>query len=233
MKPIPLKTIPLKTGALAAPAALLLLLGGCNNEPQPVAQETGIPKAIAQTGGKAATPAAAPGNYGTPLKDRVATLGLLNKRNNLTQDITMKPGETRRVGNVVLKLASCERTLPWEKPEDEGAFVQVFVEDRATPQEPLAWHKIFSGWLFANSPALNVVQHPIYDVWLKNCAMSFPGEEESPSDDASSRSASRASGSGSGSGSGSASPPASPAPTPAPAVTPSPAPETPEADAAD
>lgn len=198
------------------PALVLTLLGGCKREPAPEVQETGIPDAIAQTGGKAAAPIVRKGDYGTPLKDRVATIGLLNKRNNLSQDVVMKPGETRRIGNVVLKLASCERTLPWERPADEGAFVQVFIEDRATSQEPLAWHKIFSGWLFKNSPALNVVQHPVYDVWVKKCAMSFPGEEESPDEAASAKSAAKAS--------GSARRAASPAPTasatPSPAATP-------------
>jgi hypothetical protein len=199
--------------AAAAFAAAAALLAGCKGEPVPEVQETSIPEAIAQTGGKPAAPVARKDDYGTPLKDRVATLGLLNKRNNLSQDVVMKPGETRRIGNVVLKLASCERTLPWEKPADEGAFVQVFIEDRATPQEPLAWHKIFSGWLFKNSPALNVVQHPVYDVWVKKCAMSFPGEEESPDDAASSKSASKASGSGKAA--------AKPAPSATPSATPS------------
>jgi hypothetical protein len=172
-------------------------LAACKGEPEPVVQETGVPEAIAKTGGKPAKPPAPrKDDYGTPMKDRVATLGLLNKRNNLSQDVVMKPGETRRIGNIVLKLAACEKTLPWEKPADEGAFVQVFIEDRATPQEPLAWHKIFSGWLFAHSPALNVVQHPAYDVWLKKCAMSFPGEEANPQDSASAKSAPKASGSG-------------------------------------
>lgn len=196
---------------LAVPAALLVLIGACKGEPEPTVQDTGIPDAIAQTGGKPAVPSVQQDTRGTPLKDRVATLGLLNKRNNLSQDVVMKPGETRRVGNVVIKLASCERTLPWERPADEGAFVQVFVEDRATSQEKLAWHKIFSGWLFKNSPALNVVQHPVYDVWVKSCAMSFPGEDESPADAASSSSAAKASGSGSAGPRAAAS--ASPTPT--------------------
>jgi hypothetical protein len=39
---------------------------------------------------------------------------------------------------------------------------------------------VFSGWLFKNSPSLNVVEHPVYDVWVKDCAMKFPGEEETP-----------------------------------------------------
>ena len=102
--------------------------------------------------------------YGTPVKDRVATLGFLNKRNNETQDLVMKTGESRRIGNVVVKLATCEKTLPWEQPPETGAFVQVFVEERDKISEPLSWRTVFSGWLFKDSPSLNVVEHPVYDV---------------------------------------------------------------------
>ena len=69
---------------------------------------------------------------GTPMKDRVATLGLLNKRNNISQDLKMKPGESRRIGDVVVKLEACEKTAPWEDDPEEGAFVQVFVQERPT-----------------------------------------------------------------------------------------------------
>lgn len=117
-------------------------------------------------------------DFGTPIKDRVATLGFLNKRNNITQDVVLKSGESRRIGNAIVKLATCEKTAPWEDPPETGAFVQLFVEERATTDQPLAWRKVFSGWLFRNSPSLNVVEHPVYDVWVKDCAMSFPGEEE-------------------------------------------------------
>lgn len=186
---------------------LALALAGCNNDaPAPEAEDTGVPDAIA---GMQAGPAqAAIGQQiGTPNKDRVVTLGVLNKRNNLTQDLVMKPGESRRMGNLVVKVATCEKTLPWEHPQDEGAFVQVFVEQRATTEQKLAWHKVFSGWLFKNLPGLNVVEHPVYDVWVKACAMSFPGEEESPADPAASSSAAKPSGS---------------VPAPAPAASPSP-----------
>lgn len=131
------------------------------------------------TGGAAATKVVE-SDYGTPVKDRVATLGLLNKRNNLSRDLVLRTGEARRIGNVIVKLANCERTLPWENPPEVGAFVQVWVEERQSTVEPPRWHKAFSGWLFKNSPSLNVVEHPIYDVWVKDCAMKFPGEEEDP-----------------------------------------------------
>ena len=124
-------------------------------------------------------------DHGTPVKDRVATIGLINKRNNITQNIVMKPGESRRIGNVIIKLATCERTAPWEDPQETGAFVQLFVEERANVQDKLSWHKVFSGWLFKNAPSINVVEHPVYDVWIKDCAMKFPGEEDDPAASAS------------------------------------------------
>jgi hypothetical protein len=152
-----------------------LALAGCNRnaEPPPPPETSASGGVIAQGSG-----AAVESQFGTPVKDRVATLGFLNKRNNLTQDIVLKTGESRRIGNAIVKLSTCERTAPWEDPPETGAFVQLFVEERASTQERLAWHKIFSGWLFKNSPSLNVVEHPVYDVWIKDCAMKFPGEED-------------------------------------------------------
>lgn len=198
--------------ALALCLLPLAALGACKRSDELTeATATEVPGAVAAQGGAAPV---VESEYGTPVKDRVATIGLLNKRNNLEQDLVMKPGESRRVGNVVVKLATCERTLPWENPPETGAFVQVFVEERADTSKPLAWHKIFSGWLFRNSPSLNVVEHPVYDVWVKDCAMKFPGEEESPADFAAPSSAPKPSGSPAAAAS-------EPAATPSPAASPS------------
>lgn len=214
-------------------ALALLTLGGLAlascGQPGDVAPEaTEVPRDFA-TGAAAAK--VEESRFGTPVKDRVATIGLLNKRNNLTQDLVMKTGESRRVGNVIIKLANCERTLPWESPPEIGAFLQVFVEERASTRDRLAWHKVFSGWLFRNSPSLNTVEHPVYDVWVKDCAMKFPGEEEDPAAFASASSAAKASGKASTAPAPSASPaaaaPAPPAAVPpaAPPTAPSPTPE--------
>ena len=197
-----------------------LALAGCNRAADEAAEATAtdVPLAVA-----AAPPVAqkvAESEFGTPVKDRVAALGLLNKRNNIVQDLVMKTGETRRIGNVVVRLASCERTAPWEDPHEEGAFVQVFVEERAKVSEPLAWHKVFSGWLFKNSPSLNVVEHPVYDVWVKSCAMKFPGEEEAPQASASASSAAKPAGKPSAAPSPSPSATASPKPTPSASASP-------------
>jgi len=149
-------------------------LGACSNEaPKQEAEATDIPAELANS----APAVVAAGGIGTPMAERVAVLGLLNKRNNISRDIELKPGEQRRIGDVVVRLSACERTAPWEEPPETGAFVQVVVQERADADSGLEWHRVFSGWLFKNSPSLNVVEHPIYDVWVKNCAMSFPGEE--------------------------------------------------------
>ena len=195
---------------LAAPLLALALAGCGKGEPD-------LPPEVRQTGGaKPSGAARMVDEQGvTPLAERVATIGLLNKRNNLTRDLKLKPGQSLRIDNVIVKLAACEKTAPWEDPPETGAFVQVFVEERATVREKLAWRKVFSGWLFRNAPSLNVVEHPVYDVWVKDCAMRFPGDEASPKAAASASNAAKPAGKPSTA--------ASPAPAPSPTAAPSPA----------
>ena len=187
---------------LASVLAAIALLAACNREaPEPEPEETEVPEEFA----RGSQPIAAQGAIGTPMEDRVAVLGLLNKRNNITRDLEMKPGETRRVGDVIVRLSACERTAPWEEPPETGAFVQVIVLTRPDADSRPEWRRFFSGWLFKNSPSLNVVEHPIYDVWVKDCRMSFPGEDAPAADDADDE--------------------APPASAPAPSPTPTPTPE--------
>lgn len=104
----------------------------------------------------------------TPMAQRTAVIGLLNKRNGVSRDLTMKPGQAVRVGDAIVRLRACERTAPWEPDAYTGAFVQLDVR-----QTDDTWRRAFSGWLYKERPSLNVVQHPIYDVWPKSCAMTF------------------------------------------------------------
>ncbi len=105
----------------------------------------------------------------TPMAERVAVLGLLNKRNGVARELTLKPGQAVRSGDVIVRLRACEKTAPWDPDQLTGAFAQVDI--RGTDGR---FNRAFSGWLYKERPALNVVQHPIYDVWVKSCAMIFP-----------------------------------------------------------
>jgi hypothetical protein len=180
-------------------------LAGCSKGPPPPRPvETDIPEAMRAP----STVRPVDAGEGTPMKDRVAVIGVLNKRNNLSQSFEMKPGEAKRWRDVIVRLAACERTAPWEFPKQTGAFAQVFVRGAGDND---GWDKVFSGWLFKESPSLNVVEHPIYDVWVKDCKMSVAGGK--PSAEASSTSAPKAS--------GSATPTPTPSPEAAPAASPS------------
>jgi len=124
---------------------------------------------VAATPSRAAASSPALTRAETPMKQRVAVLGLLNKRNGISRDLTLHPGESVRVGNVIVRLRACETTAPWEPEQLTGAFVQVDVHGQDDK-----WRRVFSGWLFKESPSLNVVEDPVYDVWPKSCAMKHP-----------------------------------------------------------
>jgi hypothetical protein len=71
--------------------------------------------------------------------------------------------ETVRFGALEVTPRACYSRPPTEAPTTDG-FVEV---DELTLQGEIK--RIFSGWMFAASPGLNAVEHPIYDVWLTDC----------------------------------------------------------------
>lgn len=158
---------------LLAVFAALALVGGCNRgaeereaPPPPPADRQPPPKLNRPVDGED------PNAGVTPMAERVAVLGLLNKRNGLVRDITLRPGESIRIGRAVIRLRACERTAQWESPQETGAFLQLLVLEHATND----WRRVFSGWLFRERPERNIVQHPIYDVFVRSCMMTWPGE---------------------------------------------------------
>jgi hypothetical protein len=154
-------------------------------------------------------PATAAGQGGvTPMAQRVAVLGILNKRNGIVQNVTLRPGQSARWKDVIVRLRACETTAPWEAEKLTGAFVQVDVH-----QPDKSWQRVFSGWLYKESPSLNVVEHPVYDVWPKSCAMTYPPGPPAPAAPASSSNLSSAAKSGGASK-------AAAAPSPKPATAP-------------
>lgn len=52
-----------------------------------------------------------------------------------------------------------------EKPKTTS-FIEV---DEITLDRKI--RRIFTGWMFADSPGLNAVEHPVYDIWLTNCKL--------------------------------------------------------------
>jgi len=72
-------------------------------------------------------------------------------------------GETVQFGALQVTARACY-TRPPTEPTNTDAFVEV---EEVTLQGEIK--RIFTGWMFASSPGLNAVEHPIYDVWLTGC----------------------------------------------------------------
>ena len=141
-------------------------LAGCDRG----AQQQNAPPTGGQEAARAARSEAV-----TPMADRVAILGILNKRNGITKEVALRPGQSARWKDMIVRLRACETTAPWEQEKLTGAFVQLDVQ-----RPDKSWGRVFSGWLYKESPSLNVVEHPVYDVWPKSCAMTFPAGPPAP-----------------------------------------------------
>jgi len=85
--------------------------------------------------------------------------------------------ETVQFGALQVTPRVCYSRPPTETPNTD-AFVEV---DEVTLQSDIK--RIFTGWMFAASPGLHAVEHPIYDVWLTDCkGGKNPNVAEAPSD---------------------------------------------------
>jgi hypothetical protein len=100
---------------------------------------------------------------------RMAVLRGLDKISGRAIDINAPAGVPVRLGSLTLTARYCY-TVPPEEPPETAAFIQI---DDGKPGEPQK--RVFSGWMFASTPALNGLEHPVYDVWVINCKMDTPG----------------------------------------------------------
>ena len=82
--------------------------------------------------------------------------------------------ETVQFGALQVTPRVCYSRPPTETPNTD-AFVEV---DEITLQGEIK--RIFTGWMFAASPGLHAVEHPIYDVWLTDCKGATPPQSRKP-----------------------------------------------------
>jgi hypothetical protein len=88
-------------------------------------------------------------------------------------------GSTIQYGPLFIKIHACREAPPIEKPES-AAFLQIW--EVPPGQEKSEW--VFSGWMFASSPALSAMDHPVYDVWVLDCTgREDPGEIVPPEEE--------------------------------------------------
>jgi len=93
----------------------------------------------------------------------IARLRMLDKITARTSTFNVMVGTTVRFGQLYIKPRACRKAPPIEKPES-ASFLQIW---EITPKGDARW--VFSGWMFASSPALSSMDHPVYDVWVLDC----------------------------------------------------------------
>lgn len=68
-----------------------------------------------------------------------------------------------RFGTLEIVVRTCAKAPP-EEPPESTAFLEIY---NVLPGEETV--RVFSGWMFASSPALSAMEHPVYDIWVVDC----------------------------------------------------------------
>lgn len=108
----------------------------------------------------------------TPAEDHVRPTLIMRGLDKITArafDIAAPLNVPVRFATLTITARYCYSTPQSETPET-AAFVQI---DDQRPDQKLK--HVFSGWMYASSPGLNGMEHPLYDVWVIFCKTSAPG----------------------------------------------------------
>jgi hypothetical protein len=125
----------------------------------------------------------------TYAKQDRATLRALDKITGRSTDIVVKVGQPVVYGSLSIELKTCFQAPPEEVPES-AAFLRIS-STRPVAEEQIeaasAGDKaaaaalaesetpvVFSGWMYASSPGLSALEHPVYDIWVIRCTAPAP-----------------------------------------------------------
>ena len=92
-----------------------------------------------------------------------AVLGWLDKVTGRVNTLEAWVDEPIQIGTLSISVKTCMTRPPEETPEN-AAFIVIW-ENK--PEQNV--NELFSGWMFASSPALSAMDHPVYDVWVLDC----------------------------------------------------------------
>ncbi len=96
------------------------------------------------------------------------TLRALDKITARITEIELPVGEEGHFGTLALNVRYC-RTRPPIEPPETFAYIEIDDMKRGGTRE-----RVFEGWMVASSPALNALEHPVYDVWVMSCKTDSP-----------------------------------------------------------
>ncbi len=99
-----------------------------------------------------------------PTEDRpLAVLRVLDKITARVEEINVPIEQPFKFGTLIITVRACRVAPPEETPE-AAAFLEVSEIKPGSVESG-----VFKGWMFASSPALSAMEHPIYDLWVTGC----------------------------------------------------------------
>ena len=110
----------------------------------------------------------------TAVPYEIAVLQGLDKVTARVSTIEAPVGRIVKFGALEIIARTCDKRPPEETPES-AAFLDIW---EVRPGEPAA--SLFRGWMFASSPALSALEHPVYDVWVLDCINAASDSSSAP-----------------------------------------------------
>jgi len=155
---------PARPVAITPPAPVIIVAEA------PPAEEDEDDEAAEEAETTVAAPTEPAPTPGRRQRRRVAIVEAVDKITAETMRFEVEVGgrPVRFQKTLIFTARACEVSAPDELVEDSVAYLEVNIQPRGMLQasEP---RQIFRGWMFASAPAVNGLQHPIYDAWVVGC----------------------------------------------------------------
>jgi hypothetical protein len=104
---------------------------------------------------------------------RRVIIRLLNKVTGQSKLISFKPGESTKIGTMQITAVNCQSSSPKSQTDYAGLL-------DISEQKPgdKSMKSLFRGWMYASSPSITALEHPVYDVTMVECANSLPAPKK-------------------------------------------------------
>lgn len=144
--------------------------------PAPVVQpETKAPPVVKPATTKAVTAPNKPAEPAKRARASIAIIQALDKVTTETMRFEAPIGQPIRYKTLIFTVRACETSAIDEITPESAAYLVVDTQPKAVAGRVAPpGRQVYKGWMYANSPGLNPLQHPVYDAWLIACKASAP-----------------------------------------------------------
>ena len=104
-----------------------------------------------------------PNVFAEPIEGYAVNLQILDKITSQIKTIEINVNDTYNFGTLKIEIYACYKRPPEEIPED---FILLKIFDTLQNNN---LERVYQGWMISSSPAVTPFEHPIYDVWVKEC----------------------------------------------------------------